>query len=81
MYSSSLKNVSNAGDPKRVMKIFYQTVSEPVKLLEKNSSSMDELPLPEKAFRTLRADLETSTKILPKSASKLHQWNIGLLQR
>lgn len=81
MYSSSLKHASNASDPKRVMKIFYHTVSEPVKLLEKNSSSMDELPLPENAFRTLRADLEASTKILPKSASKLHQWNIGLLQR
>lgn len=81
MYSSSLKHASNAGDPRRAMKIFYQTVSEPVRLLEKNSSSIDELPLPENAFRILRADLKASTKILPKSASKLHQWDIGLLER
>lgn len=81
MYSSSLKHASNAGDPRRVMKIFYQTVSQPVRFFEKNSSSIDELPLPENAFRTLRADLEASTKILPKSARKLHQWDIGLLER
>lgn len=63
------------------MKIFYQTVSEPVTVLEKNISSIDELPLPENAFRTLWADLKASTKILPKSARKLHQWDIGLLER
>lgn len=81
MYSSSLKLASNVGDSRRAMKIFYQSVSEPLSLLERNSSSVDELPLPENAFRTLQADLRASTNILPKSASKLHQWDIGLLER
>lgn len=81
MYSSSLQHASNASDPRRAMKIFYQTVSEPMRLLERNDLSVDELPLPENAFRTLRADLRASTEILPKSASKLHQWDIGLLER
>lgn len=81
MYSSSLKHASNAGDPRRAMKIFYQIVSEPLRLLERSGSSVDELPLPDNAFRTLRADLKASTEILPKSARKLQQWDIGLLER
>ena len=63
------------------MKILYQAVSNPHEVLEKQRSSVDELQLPDHILQTTRKDLEASTALLPISARKLQDWNVGLLDR
>ena len=63
------------------MKVFYSTVTDPSKILEKQSHKIDELQLPTRALETLKADLSKSTKILPQSARAHREWTIGLLDR
>ena len=63
------------------MKIFYSTVTDPSKILERQSNKIAELQLPIHALRTIQADLRTSTNILPQSARTHCEWTIGLLDR
>lgn len=63
------------------MKIFYNTVTNPSKILENQSNKIEELQLPSHALKTLQADLQTSTNILPQSARVHREWTIGLLDR
>ena len=63
------------------MKIFYSTVTDPMELLENQSNKIEELQLPNYALETLQADLQTSTKILPRPARVHREWTIGLLDR
>lgn len=75
MYSTSAKHTQ------RAMKIFYSTVTDPSKILEKQSNKIEELQLPNHALVTLQAALRTSTNILPQSARAHGEWTIGLLDR
>ena len=43
--------------------------------------TVDDIRLPHHVLRTLRADLEASGGILPASARKLQDWDVGLLNR
>lgn len=63
------------------MKVFYKTVIDPSELLEKQSNNIEELQLPNCTMKTLQADLQTSTNILPQPARVHHEWTIGLLDR
>ena len=63
------------------MKILYETVSNPLEIVEKQSSSVDELQLPDHILQAIRGDLEASTALLPMPARKLQYWNVGLLDR
>lgn len=63
------------------MKILYEIVSNPLEILEKQTSSVDELQLPHHILQAIRRDLEASTALLPISARKLHSWTVGLLDR
>lgn len=75
MYSTSAKPTQ------RAMKVFYRTVTDPSEILEKQSHEIEELQLPTRALETLKADLTTSTRILPPSARTHREWTIGLLDR
>lgn len=63
------------------MKILYETVSNPLEMLEKQNASVDELQLPDYILKIMRRDLEASNILLPKSARTLQSWNVGLLDR
>ena len=75
MYSTSAKPTQ------RAMKVFYSIVMDPSKIMEKQSHKIEELQLPTRVLETLKADLNTSTKILPQSARTHREWTIGLLDR
>lgn len=64
----------------RAMKIFYQTVTEPSSLLEKQSVVMDELRLPGFVLRSLHTNLKASGNFMPRTARKLQEWDVGLLE-
>lgn len=63
------------------MKVFYRTVLNPSIILDGESMKVDELQLPDRILRTLHADLKTSTSVLPSSARKVQDWDLGLLER
>lgn len=63
------------------MKIFYNTVMDPSKILERESNKFEELQLPSCALKELQANLTASTNILPQSARTHREWTIGLLDR
>lgn len=63
------------------MKVFYNTVDDPLKMLEKSGNKIEELELPKHVLEKLHTDIKTSTKILPPSARKHQAWTIGLLNR
>lgn len=74
-YSTSSKSTQ------RAMKIFYTTVTEPTRILERQSNKTEEFQLPSFALENLHTDLQASTNILPPSARTFQTWTIGLLDR
>jgi len=72
---------ARSGGPRRAMKILYKIVLEPAAVLEKQGMKMEELQFHDYILRILQADLKASTEILPPLAKKLHEWNVGLLER
>lgn len=76
IYSTSIQQ----GGPKRAMKIFYQNVTEPSGLVEKQFMVMDELRLPDYVLRSLHASLKESGYFMPTTARKLQEWDVGLLE-
>ena len=75
-YSSSARPPK----PHRAMKIFYQVVNEPNRMLDEDTS-LEELCLLEAESAQIRKDLETSTKMLPQAAQAFQEWHVGLLDR
>ena len=63
------------------MKIFYKDVDNPQELLHNNQTSMEELELPSTSLADFRAALVNSTSLLPGSARKFQDWQVGLLDR
>ena len=72
---------ANLRDPIRAMKTLYQIVFDPSEVLEQEDMNIEELQLPNYVLPTLLASLERSTDIMPIPARKLHEWNVGLLER
>ena len=77
MYSATARQ----GGSKRAMKIFYKMISKPAPILEEQGTKVEELQLPDHVLSILHADLKASAEILPSSARKLQDWEVGLLQR
>lgn len=65
----------------RAMKIFYQTIPDPISLLETVLNTHEELVLPAPELDELKSTLEASTNILPQSAQTFQDWRVGLLDR
>lgn len=62
------------------MKIFYQSVSEPSSLAEKQFMVMDELRLPDYVLHSLHANLKATGNFIPVTARKFQEWDVGLLE-
>src|SRR5271156_993528 len=63
------------------MKIFYQSVDDPQKLLKEQSNSVEELCLPLPILQEFMTMLKQSTTLLPQSARNFQEWSVGLLER
>lgn len=75
-------STSEDREPRRSMKIFYRTVSDPTTKTETTADSkIEEMPLPQYVIRQLLLDLKVSTNVLPQSARTHQSWTIGLLER
>lgn len=65
--------------PKRAMKILFQKVAKPLKILESQDTKLEGIELPANALESLHIALRISSDILPESARKLQGWNVALL--
>lgn len=65
----------------RAVKIFYQEIDDPQRLLDEHQASLEELLLPAKSFESVQQALIESTGLLPPNARKFKEWTIGLLDR
>jgi hypothetical protein len=63
------------------MKILYHPIDDPYSTLEQQSMKVEELQLPIPILQELRLNLQASSKLLPKSARKIQNWDVGLLKR
>ena len=63
------------------MKIFYQSVDDPQKLLKEQSNLAEELYLPLPILQEFMTMLKQSTTLLPQSARNFQEWCVGLLER
>ncbi|TKA64041.1 hypothetical protein B0A49_09871 [Cryomyces minteri] len=83
---SSSYLIKSRKEPTRAMKVFWQPLSPRSEhqshgALTQENLSVEEIELPFKAFRTLTQRLEFTARLLPLSARKLQEWNVGLLER
>ncbi|KAF2088328.1 hypothetical protein K490DRAFT_65005 [Saccharata proteae CBS 121410] len=85
-FSSSVQS-SARQDPTRAMKIFWKQIPRQQisgatsQSLDKQSLSVEELNLPQNAFEALAVALKESAELLPASARRFSDWNVGLLER
>ena len=77
VYSSS----TLGKEPRRAMKVLYQVIAEPSKILETQDMKLEGIGLPVEALDLLHVALRTSSDILPESARKIQGWNVALLDR
>lgn len=64
------------------MKVFWQSLSSSDEVATMiGKENVEDLLLPSQAISELRQSLEHSASILPPSARKFQQWNVGLLER
>lgn len=63
------------------MKVLFEVIENPRGILEKNTSTTEELPLPVSILARLQADLEASNRMMPDAAQTLQNWRVGLLDR
>ncbi|EXJ78012.1 hypothetical protein A1O3_09171 [Capronia epimyces CBS 606.96] len=65
----------------RAMKVFYKTLPDPVKFLDANSNVYEELVGTTDDLADFKKSLQESTEILPQSARRFQDWDVGLLDR
>lgn len=63
------------------MKILFHPIDDPYTTLDQQSMKVEEIQLPMFILQELRLTLEASSKLLPKSARKIQEWDVGLLER
>ena len=63
------------------MKVFYKALPEPAKFLDEHSNTHEELIVPPEDFHDFTSTLRESTLILPVSARKFQDWDVGLVDR
>lgn len=63
------------------MKVFYQIINDPQKMIEERSTSVEEVYLPIDALQGLHEVLLESTATLPPVARHFQEWQVGLLDR
>lgn len=65
----------------RALKVFYQEVDNPTKLLDSHQSTLEELAVPKLEYETLHKELLGSKDYMPLSARTFQDWQVGLLDR
>jgi hypothetical protein len=81
LFSSSIPSTGRR-DPTRSMKVFYQKQTwKPLEPGEPESASIDDVELPEELFEELDRVLGDSQNVLPPTARKFKEWDVGLLHR
>lgn len=78
IYYSSSKRGPTAH---RAMKVFYKTLLDPGKFLDADCNTYEELLVPREDFVDFIRTLRESSSILPQSARKFQDWDVGLLDR
>lgn len=83
-YSSS--SSGHSVNDQQAMKVFYQEKDDVDKLLapeigQPSPLSVEELELPSMIFQALSDALHRSSQMLPVSARKFNEWQVGLLSR
>lgn len=71
-------------DPTRAMKVFWQSISptsDQRESLEQQSFSVEEVVFPKHVFGKLQEALEDARHLLPASARRFREWEVGLLER
>lgn len=62
------------------MKILFHPVDDLYTTLDSQSMKVEELQLPISILQELRLTLQASSKLLPRSARKIQEWDVGLLE-
>jgi hypothetical protein len=68
-------------DPTRAMKIYWKPIEDAAKVMDEHHFSHEHLVFPPHVYIALKQALEASEFLLPQSARKFQDWNVGLLQR
>ena len=63
------------------MKILWKPVEDAAKVMDEKHFSHEHLILPKHVYTILKQTLDGSKFLLPQSARKFQDWNVGLLQR
>ena len=69
------------GQPRRAMKILYEELQEPRRLVEADDQNMEELSLPRHILEIIKNKLDLTNGLLPDSARSLNNLRVGLLDR
>ena len=63
------------------MKVFYKEIDDALKMLDENSTTLEELALPDSELTSLKETLTGTADILPASARTFQEWQVGLIDR
>lgn len=63
------------------MKILWKMTDDAPKIMEEQHFSHEHLIFPTHVYHSLKQTLESSQFLLPESARKMKDWNVGLLER
>lgn len=64
----------------RAVKIFYQKIDDPQRLLDQQIS-LEDSELPSPLFEQFQIVLADNTSLLPRMARNFREWTVGLLER
>lgn len=81
MFSSSIPRPHRI-DPTRAVKCFFKKQTwRPLKPGEPESTTIEEVEFPEELYGELESSLDESQDVLPATARKFQEWDVGLLER
>lgn len=81
LFSSSIPSPSRH-DPTRAMKIFYKHQAyTPLRPGDPEPAHIEDVAFPPDLYEELDSALQLSQRVLPATARKWGEWNVGLLER
>lgn len=81
LFSSSIPS-PNRYDPTRSVKVFYQKQTwQALQPGEPEHASIEDVEFPQDLYVELEEALKASQRLLPPTAKKFQEWNVGLLER
>ncbi|KAJ8104581.1 hypothetical protein OPT61_g10681 [Boeremia exigua] len=81
MFSSSIPRPHRT-DPTRALKCFFQKQTwRPLQPGEPESATIEDVEFPRELYEELESSLDESQGVLPATARKFKEWEVGLLER